>query len=68
MVKQRTKAPTQKVAAAGIGGAVATIVVLLYQTFTGNELPAGPEALIAAAVALAAGYLKEEKSHEPRSE
>lgn len=49
--------PVTKVAAAGIGGAVATLVVYLA-SLTGVEVPGDVGAAIATVVAFAAGYLK----------
>ena len=49
--------PVPKVAAAGIGGAVATIVVYVAAQF-GVEIPGDVGAAIATVVAFAAAYLK----------
>jgi len=51
--------PYPKVRAAGIGGAVATIVVFVAAQ-AGVELPGDVGAAIATVVAFAAGYLKAE--------
>lgn len=49
--------PVPKVAAAGIGGAVATLVVYLA-SLAGAEVPGDVGAAIATVVAFAAAYLK----------
>jgi|694.fasta_scaffold136609_5 hypothetical protein len=49
--------PVPKVAAAGIGGAVATLIVYLASV-AGVEVPGDVGAAIATVVAFAAGYLK----------
>lgn len=49
--------PVPKVAAAGIGGAVATIVVYVAAQF-GVEIPGDVGAAIATVVAFASAYLK----------
>lgn len=49
--------PVPKVAAAGIGGAVATIVMFVAQQ-VGFEIPGDVGAAIATVVAFAAGYLR----------
>jgi hypothetical protein len=48
--------PDRKVVAAGLGGAVATIVVLGAQWLGAPEAPSGLEGAIATVVAFAAGY------------
>ena len=49
--------PVSKVAAAGIGGAVATLIVYVAG-LAGVEVPGDVGAAIATVVAFAAGYLK----------
>lgn len=51
--------PRPKVAAAGIGGAVATVVVFIVAAF-GVDIPGGVEAAIATIVSFSAGYFKSE--------
>ena len=54
---QPTSAPTSKVAAAGIGGSVAIVLIWLAGQF-GVELSAEVASAITAIVAFAAGYFK----------
>ena len=56
-MKPVPKKPVPKVAAAGIGGAVATLIVYLASV-AGVEIPGDVGAAIATVVAFAAGYLK----------
>lgn len=56
-VPNPTPNPDPKVIAAGIGGAVTTIIVWLLIRFAGVEMPADVTAAIATLIAIAAGYL-----------
>ncbi len=51
-------APVPKVIAAGLGGALATLLVWLLSAFGGPEVPAEAAAALSALLAFAAGYLK----------
>lgn len=50
-------APDPKVVAAGVGGAVTTIIIWLLVRFAGVETPPDVAAAIATLIAIAAGYL-----------
>ncbi|MDP9456959.1 MAG: hypothetical protein M3Q49_11630 [Actinomycetota bacterium] len=52
-----SSAPTPKIAAAGIGGAIATILVWVVGLL-GLEVPAEVAAAFATVISFAAGYLK----------
>jgi len=54
---QPTGTPTQKVAAAGIGGALSVLVVYLIQAIFNVEIPAEVSSAITAIVSFASGYL-----------
>lgn len=60
LVDQPSAAPTRKVAAGGIGGAVAFIMVVILQMSFGVEFPAGFEAAIATIISFAASYMTKE--------
>lgn len=57
---QVSSAPTNKVAAAGIGGSL-TIVVVYVLGLMGVELPAEVASALTALISFAAGYLVREK-------
>ncbi len=57
---QPTSTPTQKVAAAGIAGAVTVVLVYLVQAIFNIEIPAEVSSAITAIVAFASGYLIKE--------
>jgi hypothetical protein len=50
--------PVPKVLAAGLGGAVATLLVWLLAEFAGRDMPPEAGAALAAVLAFAFGYLK----------
>jgi hypothetical protein len=50
--------PVPKVVAAGLGGAVATLLVWLLSEFASRDMPAEAGAALAAVLAFAFGYLK----------
>jgi hypothetical protein len=50
--------PVPKVVAAGLGGAVATLLVWLLSEFAGRDMPAEAGAALAAVLAFVFGYLK----------
>lgn len=64
---QPTAMPSDKVAFAGAGGAIATIVMWLVQTVTEIEPAPGLEAAIAVLVATVFAYFKRETGnlHQP---
>lgn len=59
-MNQPNNVPTHKVAAAGIGGAVATIVVAILNAY-GVSLDPSVVAAIVTLAAFGAGYLKTER-------
>jgi hypothetical protein len=50
--------PVPKIVAAGLGGAVATLLVWLLSELAGRDMPAEAGAALAAVLAFAFGYLK----------
>jgi hypothetical protein len=58
-MNQETAAPTNKVAAAGIGGSLSIILIYLVG-LTGVQLPPEVASAITALVAFLSGYLKTE--------
>lgn len=50
-------APVRKVTAAGVGGAAATVAVIVLQMATGTEVPVGLEGALATLFAFVAGYI-----------
>lgn len=54
---QPTASPTQKVAAAGIAGAVSVLLIYLVQTIFNIVIPAEVSSSITAILAFASGYL-----------
>jgi len=62
-VNQPTAAPTQKVAAATLGGAVTVIAVWALGQF-GIDLPSEVAASVAVLVAAVAGYFTRDKVHQ----
>jgi len=59
-VAEQTKKPTPKVAAAGVGGSLAVVIVWVAG-IAGVEVPAEVAAAIALLLSFAAGYLKRER-------
>lgn len=51
------RTPSRKVAAGAVGGAAATVVVILLQWLVGTEVPVGLEGALATLLGFAAGYL-----------
>jgi len=60
-MNQPTATPTQKVAAAGIGGSVTILAVYLIQTIFNIEVPAEVASALTALIAFASGYIVREK-------
>lgn len=58
---QVSAAPTNKVAASGIGGAVSVVLIWLINTVFGIEIPSEVAAAIATVAGFASGYLIREK-------
>lgn len=58
---QPSSAPTPKVAAAGIGGALSVILIYLVRVLLNTELPAEVAASVATVLAFGAGYLKKDE-------
>ena len=58
LTDQPTAAPTNKVAAAGIAGAISVLVIYLASALFGIELPTGVGESIAVIVAFVAAYFK----------
>lgn len=56
LLKQESKAPTNKVTAAGLGGAVATLLVFVANLF-GVEVPAEAAASLATLVGVLLAYV-----------
>ena len=63
LVDQPDAAPTRKVSAAALGGALATVVVWALQAFGGVEVPPGVEGAVAVIIATLAGYVIREEDH-----
>lgn len=61
---QPTPAPSTKLTAAAVGGAVATIIIVLTQTFFGITFPAGFEGAVAVLAAFVLGYFVKERAIE----
>ena len=59
-MNQPTATPTRKIAATGIGGAAATVLIWLAAQF-GMEIPAEVAAGIVALIAAGAGYMTAER-------
>jgi hypothetical protein len=57
--------PKAKVLAAALGGALATIVVWVIQTYGGIEIPGDVSAALATIFAFVVGYLTPEPFPEP---
>lgn len=57
---QPTNVPTNKVAAAGVAGAVTVIVVYLVKQFLGVDIPAEVASSFTAIVAFMSGYIVRE--------
>ncbi len=64
LYNQPTSQPTQKVAAAGIGGAVSILIIYLVQVTFNTEMPAEVASSITALIAFASGYIVKEKKGE----
>lgn len=58
---QVSSAPTNKVAAGGIGGSISVVVIWLVVTIFNVEIPAEVGAAIATVISFASGYLIREK-------
>lgn len=58
---QVSAAPTNKVAASGIGGSVSVVVIWLVNTVFGIEIPSEVAAAFATVISFASGYLVREK-------
>lgn len=58
---QVSAAPTNKVAASGIGGSVSVVVIWLVNTLFGIEIPSEVAAAFATVISFASGYLVREK-------
>lgn len=58
---QVSTAPTNKVSAAGIGGAVSVVLMWLFKQLFNIDIPAEVAASIATVVSFASGYLVREK-------
>lgn len=61
-MNQPTAAPTNKVTAGVLGGALATVVVVTIQLLTGVEFPVGFEAAVATILGFFAAYMTKEKA------
>ena len=59
-MNQPTAAPTNKVASAGLGGALSVLVIFVIQSIWNVEIPAEVAAAIAAIVSFVAGYMTKE--------
>ena len=59
-----SNAPVPKVVAAGLGGALATLLVWLLAAFGGPEVPAEAAAALSALLAFGAGYLRQPASED----
>lgn len=57
---QPTSAPTQKVAAAGIGGSITILLVYLIQAVFNVEIPSEVAAAMTAVIAFLSGYFVRE--------
>lgn len=60
-INQPTAAPTSKVAAAGIGGAITVVLIYLAQTFFNIDLPAEVGGAVAVIVSFFSGYIVKER-------
>lgn len=61
---QPTSSPTQKVAAAGIGGSISVVLVYVVQQIFNIEIPAEVASALTAIISFAAGYLVKEQRIE----
>lgn len=60
-IEEATSAvPTRKVTASAVGGATATVVVILLNWIVGTDAPAGLEGALAVLFGFVAGYLTRE--------
>ncbi len=59
---QPTSVPTNKVAAAGIGGSAAVVLIYLVHVLLNIDMPAEVASAVTALLAFAAGYLMREKA------
>lgn len=57
LMNQSTATPTRKVAAGGIGGAVAIVLIYAFQTFTGAQLPAEVASAVTLIVSFGTSYI-----------
>lgn len=60
-VEQPTAAPTRKVAASGIAGAVSIVLVFVLQMVLGIEIPAEVASSTTLILAFASGYIVKEE-------
>lgn len=61
-VNQPTAAPTAKVAASGVAGAVSIILVYLIQQVFATEIPAEVASSLTVVISFATGYLVKENA------
>lgn len=62
LVEQPTAAPTRKVAAGGIGGAIAIVLIYAFQTATSIVLPAEVAGAVTLIVSFLTSYLVKEEA------
>ena len=62
LVNQPTPMPTRKVTAGAIGGAAATVLVVVIQMIFNTEFPAGFEAAVAVILGFIASYFTKEEA------
>lgn len=60
-VNQPTAAPTRKVAAGGVGGALSIVVIYAFQGLTGVQLPAEVSSAVTLLVTFATSYIVREE-------
>lgn len=58
---QVSSAPTNKVAASGIGGSISVVLIYLVKTIFNIDIPSEVAAAVATVVSFASGYLVREK-------
>lgn len=61
LVEQPTASPTRKVAAGGIGGAVAIVLIYAFQQLTGVLLPAEVAGAVTLIVSFGTSYIVKEE-------
>lgn len=62
LVNQPTPAPTRKVAATGIAGAITIVLVYIVQSLFNVEIPAEVSSAITLLISFASGYLVKEEA------